>query len=149
MKDASGLHYRGDHITSSITRPTVKAHNFELKPALISMVQQSQLRGTPMKDSNLHLPVFLEVYDILKLNKGSTDAIRLQLFSFSLRDMAWVWLHPLSLGSITTWGEFSNAFPTKFFPPSKTEITGEQKKTKIEKPNRKTEGKNWLTGSIF
>jgi len=28
-------------ITSSITRPNVEAHNFELKPALISMVQQS------------------------------------------------------------------------------------------------------------
>jgi len=35
-------------IASSIARPTVDTNNFELKLALISMVQQFQLGGTPM-----------------------------------------------------------------------------------------------------
>jgi len=53
-------------ITSSIARPNVKAHNFELKSALISVVQQSQFGGSSMEDLNLYLLVFLEVCNTLK-----------------------------------------------------------------------------------
>ena len=42
-------------ITSSIARPNVEAKKFDLKLALISMVQQSQFGGTLAKDPNLHL----------------------------------------------------------------------------------------------
>jgi len=55
-------------IALSIARPGVDANNFELKQALISMVQQSQFSRTPLEDPNLHISVFLEVCDILKLN---------------------------------------------------------------------------------
>jgi len=106
--------------TPGITIPPVAAHNFELKPALISMVQQSQFGGSPMEDPNLHLSVFLEVCDTLKINGASADAIHLRLFPFSLRDKAKAWLHSLSPGSISTWEELTKAFLTKFFPPSKT-----------------------------
>ena len=41
------------HVTSSVAHPNVEAHNFELKSALISMVQQSPLGGSPMEDPNL------------------------------------------------------------------------------------------------
>jgi len=88
--------------TLSITIPPVAAHNFELKLALISMVQQSQFGGSPMEDPNLHISVFLEVCDTLKINGASTDTIRLHLFPFSLRDKARVWLHSLPPGSIST-----------------------------------------------
>jgi len=64
-------------IASSIARPNINAHNFELKLTLISMAQQSQFGGTPLEDPNLHLSIFLDVYDTLKLNGVSTDAIRL------------------------------------------------------------------------
>jgi len=67
-------------ITSSIARPAVDANNFELKPTLFSMVQQCQFGGTPMEDPNLHLSVFLEVCDTLKLNGVSNNTIRLHLF---------------------------------------------------------------------
>ena len=70
-------------IASSIACPTVDANNFELKPALISMVQQSQFGGTPLEDPNLHLSVFIKMCDTLKLNGVSTDVIRLCLFPFS------------------------------------------------------------------
>ena len=53
-------------IASSIARPAVDANNFELKPALISMVQQSQFGGILLEDLNLHLLVFLEVCALQK-----------------------------------------------------------------------------------
>jgi len=46
-----------------------------------------------MEDPNLHLSVFLEECDTLKINGASTDAIRLRLFPFWLRDRARAWLH--------------------------------------------------------
>ena len=112
----SGVHSQ----TPSITIPPVETHNFELKPALISMVQQSQFGGLPMEDPNLHLSVFLEVCNTLQINGASTDAIRLRLFPFSLRDKARAWLHSLPPGSISTWEELTKAFLVKFFPSSKT-----------------------------
>jgi len=94
----SGVHSQ----TPGIMIPPVVAHNFELKPALISMVQQSQFGGSPMEDPNLHMSVFLEVCDTLKINGASIDAIRLRLFPFSLRDKAGAWLHSLPWTSIST-----------------------------------------------
>jgi len=73
-----------------------------------------------MEHPNLHLPIFLEVCNTLKLNGISTDAIHLCLFSFSLKDKARARLHSLPLDSITTWDELTRAFLAKFFPPSKT-----------------------------
>jgi len=53
---------------------------------------------------------------MLKLNGVSTDASRLRLFPFSLRDKVRAWLHFLPLGCITTWDELTRAFLAKFFP---------------------------------
>jgi len=73
-----------------------------------------------MEDPNLHLSVFLEVCNTLKINGASTDAIRLRLFLFSLRDKARAWLHALPPRSITMWDELTKGFLAKFFPPSRT-----------------------------
>ena len=43
---------------SSVRRQTINANNFELKPALISMVQQAQFSGSPLDDPNIHLAIF-------------------------------------------------------------------------------------------
>ena len=74
--------------TPSIAVSLVVVNNFELKLALIFMVQQSQFGGTPMEDPNLHLSIFLKVCDTLKINWAFTDAICLRLFPFSLKDKA-------------------------------------------------------------
>jgi len=106
-------------IASSIACSVVDANNFELKPALISMVH-SHFGVAPFEDPKLHLSVFLEVCDTLMLNGVSSDAIRLCLFPFSLSNKARAWLLALPSWCITTWDELTRAFLTKFFPPSRT-----------------------------
>jgi len=45
-------------IASNITHSKVEENNFELKPALIFIVQQSHFGGTSLEDPNLHHSVF-------------------------------------------------------------------------------------------
>ena len=45
---------------SRIQHQPIDANNFELKPALISMVQQQEFGGSPSKDPNGHLSDFLQ-----------------------------------------------------------------------------------------
>ena len=37
---------------STVKQPAIEANNFELKPALITMVQQHQYTGHPSEDPN-------------------------------------------------------------------------------------------------
>ena len=53
---------------STIRHPTVDANNFELKPALITMVQQQQFTGHPTEDPNEHLGRFLRMANMVKYN---------------------------------------------------------------------------------
>ena len=70
----------------AIRQPTVDANNFELKPALITMVQQHQFTGHPTEDPNEHLGRFLRMENTVKLNGVILEVIKLHLFPFSLRD---------------------------------------------------------------
>jgi len=112
----------------------MEANNFELKPTLISMVQQCQFGGTLLVDPDLHLSVFLEVCDIVKLNGVSTDAIWLRLFPFSLGDKARVWPHSLHPGCITRW--MSLLEPS--LPNSSHQANG-----KFEEPNHQLYPNGW------
>ena len=69
---------------SAIRQPTVDANNFELKPALITMVQQHQFTGHPTEDPNEHLGRFLRMANTIKLNGVRLEVINLHLFPFSL-----------------------------------------------------------------
>jgi len=98
---------------------TVEANNFELWPALISFVEQNRFGGCPIKNPHLHLRNFLTKCDTIKLNGVTLDAVRLRLFSFSLKDRASDWLLNEELNSITTCEALSKAFLSKYFPSSK------------------------------
>ena len=47
-----------------------------------------------------------------------TEVIKLQLFPFSLRDIAATWFDSLPNGSVNTWEELMEAYFSRFFPPS-------------------------------
>ena len=105
---------------STIRQPTVDANNFELKPSLITMVQQQQFTGHPTKDPNDHLGRFLRMENTVKLNGVRPEVIKLHLFSFSLRDIEATWYESLPYGSIDTREELVEAYLGRFFPPSLT-----------------------------
>ena len=101
----------------------MEANNFELKPALITMVQQHQFTGPPSEDPNEHLDKFMRMSNTVKLNGVNPDIIMLQLFPFSLRDVATSWFQSLPYGP---WEEIVEAYLSRFFPHALTsEMRGE------------------------
>ena len=105
---------------STIRQPAVEANNFELKLALITMVQQHQFTGHPTEDPNEHLGRFLRMANTVKLNGVRPEVIKLHLFPFSLRDTAATWYESLPYGSVDSWDELVEAYLCRFFPPSLT-----------------------------
>ena len=104
----------------AIRQLTVGANNFELKPSLITMVQQHQFTGHPTEDPNEHLGRFLRMANTVKLNSVRPEVIKLHLFPFSLRDIATTWYESLPYGSVDTWKELVEPYLGWFFPPSLT-----------------------------
>ena len=100
---------------SAIRQPTVDANNFELKLALITMVQQQQFTGHPTEDPNEHLGRFLRMANTVKLNGVRPEVIKLHLFPFSLRDTAATWYESLPYGSVDTWDELVEAYLGRSF----------------------------------
>ena len=76
----------------------MQANNFELKPALITMVQQHQFVGPPDEDPNEHLERFPRMENTIKLNGVNPSIIKLQLFPFSLKDVAASWFESIPYG---------------------------------------------------
>ena len=110
---------------SAIKPPAVNANDFELKLALITMVQQNQFAGHPTENPSEHLGRFLRIADSIKVSGMKPEVIQLQLFPFSLRDMAITWFNSLPHESVNTWEELMRAYFSKFFIPS---LPSEQRK---------------------
>ena len=60
-----------------IRRPSVPVNNFEIKPAIIQMIQANQFGVSQVEDPNAHIASFLEMCDTFKHNGVTNDAIRL------------------------------------------------------------------------
>ena len=105
---------------SAVRQPPIEANNFELKLALITMVQQQQFIGHPSEDPNEYLGRFMRMENTVKLNEVRPDVIKLQLFPFSLRNVAATWFDSLLVGSVNTWEELAEAFNSIFFLPALT-----------------------------
>ena len=54
---------------STVRQTAIEANNFELKPALITMVQQHQYTGHPSEDPNEHMGRFMRMANTVKLNR--------------------------------------------------------------------------------
>jgi len=63
---------------------------------------------------------FIEICNTVKIAGVPDEAIRLNLFSFSLEGEAKRWLHSFKGNSLKTWEEVVEKFLKKYFPESKT-----------------------------
>ena len=51
-----------------VRQPAIEANNFELKPTLITMVQQHQFTSHPFENPNEHMGRFMRMANTVKLN---------------------------------------------------------------------------------
>ena len=58
-----------------IVRPVVAANNFEIKPAMIQMIQNSRFSRLPHEDPIGHMTQFLEYCSTFKMNGVQPEAI--------------------------------------------------------------------------
>ena len=93
--------------------------NFELRIGLIMMVQANQFSSLPSKDTNVHLPHFLELCDTIVIKDIALASIRHRLFPFSLSGRAKQWFYK-EWEVVDTWDKCSTAFLAKFIHMGKT-----------------------------
>ena len=106
-------------VQTVIRRPPIQANNFELKSVTLQMLQNILFHGLPNENPNMHLTNFLEVFDTIKYNGVTEEALRLRLFPLSLGDRAKHWLTSQPPDSITSWNNLVQKFMTKFSHPRK------------------------------
>ena len=92
-------------VQSSIRQPPIQANNFELKGVTLQMLHNIQFHGLPSENPNAHLISFIEVYNTVKYNGVTKEALRLRLFPLSLSDRAKHWLTSQPPDSITSWND--------------------------------------------
>ena len=97
----------------AVRQPVIDANDFELEPALITMVQQNQFTGYSIEDPNEHLVQYLRIANTVKLNGVRQEVI---LLPFSLRDIAEIWFDSLPYGYVHTWEELMKAYFSRFLP---------------------------------
>ncbi|KAL4344211.1 hypothetical protein AHAS_Ahas11G0155700 [Arachis hypogaea] len=109
-----------DFYGRSIAVPTIGGNYFELKPQLVTLVQQNcQFHGLPLEDPNKFISDFLQICDNVKTNGVNPEAYKLMLFSFVVRDRAKQWIDSQPKESLDMWDKVVTGFLTKFFPPQK------------------------------
>ena len=88
--------------TNIRTGPTVNVRDngFELKPALINMVQVSHFCGKAHEDASAHLQHFPEICNTFTIKGVTKDAILLCIFPFSLLGKAKQWFYANKDGTL-------------------------------------------------
>jgi len=96
------------------TGPAVNTgeNGFELKPALITMVQARQFCGKAHEDASAHLQHFLEICSTFTTRGVPKDTILLRLFPFSSLGKAKQWFYT-NKDKHNTWDLLLDRFPGK------------------------------------
>jgi hypothetical protein len=68
----------------------------------------------------MYLNTFSKICDMISLKDVQQYIVKLCLFPFSLRENAKDWLLAFPKGAVTLWAQCTNAFMSKYFPPTKT-----------------------------
>ncbi|GJS72704.1 reverse transcriptase domain-containing protein [Tanacetum coccineum] len=100
--------------------PAILAENFELKVGLLTLVTSSQFHVFKKDDPHSHIRWFNKITSTLKYKNVPHEAIKLMLFSFSLKGATRIWLKKEPPRSIHTWEDLASKFVNYLFPPLKT-----------------------------
>ena len=60
----------------------------------------------------------MRMENTVKLNEVRPEVIKLQLFPFSLRDVAATWFESLPVGPVNKWEELVEVYMSTYFPPT-------------------------------
>ncbi|KAH1247717.1 hypothetical protein GmHk_06G017543 [Glycine max] len=71
---------------TSIARPEVQAANISYPHFLIQLIQGNLFHGLPNEDPYAHLATYIDICNTVKITEVPEDAIRLNLFCFSLAE---------------------------------------------------------------
>ncbi|KAL2460589.1 Uncharacterized protein Adt_44009 [Abeliophyllum distichum] len=105
---------------SSIVYPAFGQNDFQLRSDLINLFGNNlQFYGKANENPNTHLSRFLRMCRNFQFQRVNEDAIRLRLFSYTLRDGALEWLNSEPYASIATWDDLARKFSNKYFSPAK------------------------------
>ena len=86
---------------------------------MIQLIQGNFFHGLPNEDPYAHLATYIEICNTVKITGVPEDAIRLNLFSFSLAGEAKRWMQSFKGNNLKTWEEVVEKFLKKYFPESK------------------------------
>ncbi|CAL1382270.1 unnamed protein product [Linum trigynum] len=115
LHGSTGGGYPISHLTS-----TRGPNNFEIKPSLVTMIQQNAyFHGLGHESPREHVERFLELAGSLKINGLPEEALRFKIFPYSLAVKALRWLNNHLALSITSWDDLLINFMTRYCPPSK------------------------------
>jgi len=109
-------------IPSGFTLPETLVKDFEVKPALLSLVERNMFSGLPKEDPHKHIRIFCDYCSTVKHAGITQSQLRMILFPFSLDGDARDWITDLdkeTLG-INTWDKLALAFYQKYYPTEKT-----------------------------
>ena len=86
----------------SIARLEVQATNITYPHSLIQLIQGNLFHGLPNEDPYGYLATYIEICNTIKIVDVLENAIRLNLFSFSLAGEAKMWLHSFKGNNLRT-----------------------------------------------
>ena len=107
--------------SSGIAPPTTEANDFEIRPAMITLIERRQFSGAKHESPLAHLNEFEKYCNTIKVNGVNQEFVRLKLFPFSLIGRALEWLEKeVKPNSLHTWDDVTTAFLGRFYSQKKT-----------------------------
>ena len=111
------LHPTQSSISSCIIFPPNAPH-VEIKQELMAILPN--FKGLESENPYVHVRAFEEVIGSFYA-QNVIETAKLRFFPFSLKDKAKGWLYTVKSRSIGNWGEMTQEFYKKFFPPLKVQ----------------------------
>ncbi|CAN1177073.1 hypothetical protein LINPERHAP2_LOCUS32880, partial [Linum perenne] len=111
-----------DGTTSCIQIPKRGTRNLHIPPHMINMIQANgnTFSGGFIDDPNAHVRNFIRLAHTVSNNDVDHNAVKLQLFCFTLKGQAEQWLYDHPANHFTTWDDLFRAFLEEYFFPSRT-----------------------------